>query len=103
MKDAIGRHYDFLVDRMFPDSVLYKTLHEDLCITEKQEYELRWKWTFREKNELIIKYFIKNQREEKLFEALEKSDQKHLVKYLENDGSKIFKYLVFFLLCISLF
>lgn len=91
VKDSIDRHYEFLVDRMFPDFVLNEKLNEDLCITSTQINAIKKKETARKKNELIIKYLIENQREEKLFEALDKSDQKHLVKYLENDGSKILK------------
>lgn len=58
------------------------------CLTVKVINKIKNTNTVRKRNEMVIEVLGRRQQLEKLIEALAQSNQKHLVKYLEVDGSE---------------
>lgn len=90
-RKAIKSHYDFITERMSPEFGLIDRLFAHRVLTNAEKNTIEKKKIAQMKNKLILECLERNHKLVALIELLRKCDQKHLVKYLENDGSKIFK------------
>lgn len=90
LNNVFDRHHDFIVDRIHLDFCLKENLKTRFCLTTKAINRIKEKRTIRQRNEMIIKSLTQKQKLKELFDELKLSDQKHLINYLENDGSKRF-------------
>lgn len=86
-EDVVSRHYDFIVDFMSPEFGLIDKLYAFRVITNLEMNTIEAEPVFQNKNKKLLEYVIKKGKCRKLFEALRKSDQSHLVNYLEANGS----------------
>lgn len=91
LRKSIDRHYGFIVDRMSPDFGLIDKLYASRVLTNEEKNEIEEQKTVQQRNKSILKCLTAKRNQKTLIEALGQSAQKHLVKYLEYDGSKIFK------------
>lgn len=89
-RKAIDRHRRFIADRMNRKFDFEEKLVAYNCLSVKMINKIKSTKTVRKRNEMIIEILGRRQQLEKLIEALAQSNQKHLVKYLECDGSKFF-------------
>lgn len=85
---SIKIHYDLIVERMSPEFGLTDRLFAHRALTNREKNMIENKNIFQEKNKIIFDCISKNHRLGTLVELLGKCDQRHLVRYLENDGSK---------------
>lgn len=88
-RDSIDRNYFFLVEQMLSEFGLVDKLYQSKTISNGQKNSIKAKTTTQEKNKELLDYVINKNAHVQLIEALDKSNQRHLINYLETDGSRL--------------
>lgn len=81
-------HREFLEDRMDPDFGLLDKLLQRAALSRRDLSRIRAKSTFQERNAELLDHIAKQHKCTELIASLQETRQGHLVKYLEEKGSK---------------
>ena len=73
---------------MDPDSGLLDKLIANGTISAREAAYVKDKSPFHERNSQLLDYIVQNHQQDRLFEALRNSEQKHIVNYLKANGGK---------------
>lgn len=85
----IRKYMEFLVDRKDPDFGVLDVLIVSKDLTLREFHQIRSQpSTIGDRNRKLLHYVIEKNKPDMLIPALEKAKQKHLVNYLNSDGSK---------------
>lgn len=82
------RHREFLEDRIDPDFGLLDKLLKCAALSRKDLSKVKAKSTFQERNAELLDHIAKQHKCTELIAALQETRQGHIVKYLEENGSK---------------
>lgn len=88
-RDSVDRNYFFLVEQMLSEFGLVDKLYQSKTISNGEKNSIKAKTTTQDRNKTVLDYVINKNAHAQLIEALDKSNQRHLINYLETDGSRL--------------